>query len=304
MALTPKTLDCGLHKGIPAQDYFAIDACSNSRLTTLRDRSPMHVRYEIEHPEEPTPALVMGDAVHVALLQPELAPSHYVVSSTCVATKARSDGARCLNPGKFIRDGRWFCGVHAAAMGAELPPQRVLSPDDGFTVNAMCDAIHRDEHASELLRASSDREVTALWKLDNGLLCKGRFDILGDDFIADLKTVEDASHDAFQRALISYGWHRQAAMYVWAAAALGRSIERFEYVVVEKSPPYAVGVYSLDDEAMGLAADELNPLLDAYRECELTGKWPGYPRRSVRLPLWAMRKIEDEAARRTVGGAA
>lgn len=360
---TQQLLGPGIHYGVESSIYHAIDACSNSRLNVLSHRSAKHLRYAIDNPEDPTPAQIIGDAVHVAVLQPDLFDKHFVRADRCSARK--KDNVPCSNPGKFLVGGDWLCGVHvkgdryAAVFAAEatrlqdegyklvresqfgsryyhrldspllrlsdhapnarglaqivagdfvsirvdLPPygnddsRGVLSPDDYEKVMAIVESVGTDPHASELLAQAEHREASAVWRLQNGLVCKGRFDGLGiaARLLLDLKTTDDAS-PAFERKLDEFGYARQAAMYLWGCATLGITIERFHFIAIEKEPPYAVGVHSLNEESIDLAADELNALLDTYRECEITNNWPGYEPRIARLPAWAIKRIETAVA--------
>lgn len=355
-------LGIGFHREIPADVYHALPYCSNSRLSTLHERSAKHVRYEMDNPEDPTESMIIGNALHVATLQPHLFAPQYVRADRCHAQK--KDGVRCNNPGRALVAGEWLCGVHIKAdrhekamkaaveqaldqgfvitnvsdfqshyfthpdgrklrianhapgaiglkrmvadgmesIRVDLPPygcddpRIVLAPEQHDKVMAMRDSILNDEHASKILSAAEDRELSAVWALQNGLICKGRFDAMDakGGALVDLKTTDDASA-AFERKLDDFGYARQSAMYTWGCAALGVTIERFVFLAVEKNPPYAVGVHTLSEASMDLAADELNPLLDGYRECEMTGRWPGYRPRIAGLPAWAQTRINKAA---------
>ena len=62
--------ETGLYPNIPDAEYHALRLCSNSQLTKIFDRSPLHCRYAAEHPEEKE-CLEIGKALHLAILQPE-----------------------------------------------------------------------------------------------------------------------------------------------------------------------------------------------------------------------------------------
>ena len=291
---TPKTLGIGLHKNIDAATYHSLGYCSNSRLTALAHGCPKKVRWAIDHPEPPTPALIIGEAVHVATLQPEIFPSMFVRAGICEATK--KDGKRCTNPGKAIVESLWMCGVHLHG-DAATDPRRILTPDEFDQVEQMRDAIFADRHAAEILAECAEREVTAIWKLANGLTCKARLDLfsIGGELIADLKTTEDAS-PAFERKIDDYGYARQAAMYKWWAQTRGYRVGAYRIIAVEKSAPFCVGIHTISERAIDLAADELSPLLDLYRKCEVANDWPGYEPRVSGLPVWAEKRIEAAVA--------
>src|SRR4051812_34967536 len=64
------TPDPGIYYDLPAKTYHALDACSKSSLDWIADYSPMHLKWNREHPEEPTDALKFGSALHTMILEP------------------------------------------------------------------------------------------------------------------------------------------------------------------------------------------------------------------------------------------
>ena len=55
-----------------AEDYHASPGASASRLKQLKQRSAAHMKYDMENPQEPTPAMTIGSAAHSAILEPGL----------------------------------------------------------------------------------------------------------------------------------------------------------------------------------------------------------------------------------------
>jgi hypothetical protein len=89
-----------------------------------------------------------------------------------------------------------------------------------------------------------------------GMLLKGRVDIVAIDqhgatTIADVKTTEDASIEAFSKTIAQYGYAQQAAYYM---DLLGAS--HFVFIAVEKTAPYAVGVYCLDAASIAVGREK------------------------------------------------
>ena len=54
-----------------ATDYHAAPGASASRLKQLK-RSAAHMKYDMDNPQEPTPAMIIGSATHSAILEPDL----------------------------------------------------------------------------------------------------------------------------------------------------------------------------------------------------------------------------------------
>jgi len=116
------------------------------------------------------------------------------------------------------------------------------------------------------------------------------------DLIADIKTTQDASPQAFARDVVKYSYHLSAAMYAYGYELVtGRKLESFVFIVVEKNPPYAVAVYELDQASMQAGYRLYRQAIDKYNECTRTGHWPGYSDaiQSLSLPNWALGNHEE-----------
>jgi exodeoxyribonuclease VIII len=274
----------GVHRGVPAPTYHTWDAASNSRLGKLK-RSPAHLRASLdEAPGKESPALKIGRAVHAAVLEPEVFAADWVAGP----------------PGdRRTKEVRYVWEELEAKFGAEY----VLKPADYAMACRVRDSVWARRSARALLDGDGDLELSMVWQdPDTGLLCKGRYDrlspLLAGGTIVDLKTTQDASLFAFERSIFNFGYHRQAAMYLDAAEALGVAVEHYTIIAVEKAPPYEVAVYRLTEGAVDGGREELKPLLATYAECQSTGHWPGYADRvrDISLPPWAWNRITEELA--------
>lgn len=267
----------GLYPDVPADEYHRWPYASQSLLKVMRNRSPLHAYLYMHEPPEPTPALKLGDAVHVAVLQPELFGERFAVAPEV--------------------DRRTKKGREAwEAFLAENEGKTILSQSEWETCIAIRDSVLSHPTASKLI--DGPVEQSALWKdKASGVMCKGRFDVINRRIgaIVDLKTCLDASPKRFTRDVYNYGYWLQGAMYINGAHALDIPVEFFVIVAVEKEPPYAVAIYNIMDEAIIAGESELGRLLQIYAECERTGVWPAYPVDPVdiTLPPWGFNEIEE-----------
>lgn len=270
----------GVHPDIPAHVYHGWDCASNSRLSIIHEKSPAHLRAQMEAPSEPTDAQVIGTATHVAVLEPDSFDGLY----------ARGPEAkRNTNAGKA----EW------AAVEAKHPEKMILKPDDFDLCLALRDAVHRHAIARALIEEAADRELSVVWgDPETGVLCKARLDGLARSIgaIVDLKTTKDAAPREYMKSVHNFGYHRQAAFYLDAARVHGMELTDFVQVVVEKSAPYGVAVYRIEEAAIEAGRRQLRRLLDIYAECLSSGQWPCYGDeiQSITLPAWAWGQIEAE----------
>ena len=120
-----------------------------------------------------------------------------------------------------------------------------------------------------------------------GLQVKGKLDYLDGDRIVDLKTVGvgGASPAAFTKQIANFRYHLQAAHYLDLAQA-----KTFIFLVVEREPPYQIGIYELDDDALAEGRWLRKKALDTVAFCRAANSWPGYtPNKpqTLSLPAWA-----------------
>ena len=271
----------GLYPDVPAPVYRRWRAASQSILAILRDRSPAHAYEAMVNPPPQTDAERLGEAVHMAVLQPDLFARRYVRGP---------EGDRRT---KAVREA-W------QEVAAANPGATILLPAEYDQIIAIRDAVYRHPTARKLFGGEAER--SAVWRdPDTGVLCKGRFDEINRTVgcITDLKTTQDASPAAFTRAIYGYRYYLQAAHYLAGAQALGIDVRFFVIIAVEKEPPYGVAIYHVSGEAIRAGLEELRPLLTVYARCMETGVWPSYPAEAVEitLPPWAWRQIDERVGR-------
>ena len=267
------TVPPGIHAGITFDDYCHIEALNHSTLK-LWDKTPAHARYAMTHPQETTTSLRMGDACHVAVLEPKRFKKEY-------ARSPKFDMR--TNKGKAA----------AAAWASEYPEYAALLPTEYDAACGMRDSVWAHPLASEMLKGKGQNELTVIWvDADSGLLCKGRIDRLtsymGWTIVLDLKTALDASIDQFARACVKYGYHSQAAFYLDGLNALAAHERRFIYLVVENQPPYLVRLLELDDSAIAEGRARYRAAVQTYKVSMDSGEYPAYPVgiEGFDLPSW------------------
>lgn len=247
-------------------DYHADPAISASHLKAVM-QSPYHywARFLDPHrlPVEPTAAMKLGSLVHCAVLEPDELLQRYGIC-----------GPRNTKAGK----------EQAATMAAD--GIEAVSESDMALALSMAASVRVHPAAAALL-AHGKAEQSFWWDdLPTGLRCKCRPDWYQGNTIVDLKTCQDASPAAFARGVATFAYHVQAAHYLTGL----HGAERFVFIAVEKTAPYAVAVYELDHAAMALGRTMRNNALEVIATCKAANQWPGYGDTSVQtlsLPAWA-----------------
>ena len=249
--------------------YHKRGELSNSGLNKILAQSPAHFKYEQENPPEPTKAMVTGQIVHLAVLEPDQFLDTAVAMPECDRrTKAGKDFYEKFhidNAGKIILDN----DTYHQAFG-------------------MIGSVMAHPTARQVLQKNHN-ELSFFGELE-GVAVRCRPDILREGLLlADLKTTEDASYSSFQRSLANFNYHRQAAFYCdLVAQVTGEKYDTFTIIAVEKKPPYAVQVFVLDEDTIAKGREEYQRGLALYRECLLTNRWPAYSEAAIplNLPSW------------------
>jgi len=265
--------------GIHSLDFAAYKSAAGVSKSVLDKiappKTPAHCRWYLDNPDvgDPTPAQVFGTIFHRACLEPDT-----------------MKGAFAVKP-----DGMNLATKEGKAWKAEQGDKAILSADDANGIERGVAALWAHPQTARLLRgAQFERSLFAKDKA--GTLRKGRLDALTEgNAIPDVKTCESAALDDFERSILKYRYHVQAAYYLDLCALLGIEKQAFVFLCVEKSPPFAVAVYSLDADVIDLGRREYKRDLALFRQCEESGQWPGYSEsiELISVPPWARKQLEN-----------
>jgi hypothetical protein len=247
-------------------DYHADPAISASHLKAITQQSPYHYWSRFLDPKRPTvetsSAMRLGSLAHCAVLEPDELSKRY---STCLPrnTKAGKEQAAEL-----------------AAAGIEA-----VTESDMALALSMADAVRQHPYAAALLADGKAEQSFWADDLATGLRIKARPDWYTGTTIVDLKTCSDASSGGFSRACATFAYNLQAQHYLNVCFA-----ERFIFLAVEKTYPYAVGVYELDTAAMAAGAEQCRIGLQTISNCRAINEWPGYTTTcdTISMPNWAL----------------
>jgi hypothetical protein len=216
--------------------------------------------------------LVEGSALHCLLLTPEEFTKEFRVLPAGLNRKTRE--------GRALYD-------HIIHEG-----KPVISSVVYMRIEAMVGSILKHPLASDLLKEGSP-EISTIWE-DEGMLCKCRADYLKPLVISDIKTCQDASYEAFQRAIIDHRYHVQGAYFLDGTKAVDGVEKDFILIAVEKEPPFAVAVYKLSSDYIELGREEYKKDLARYAyHIKNPEAWVGYDCRyqEMEAPRWAIKKF-------------
>lgn len=268
----PEPLPPGISYDIdPARYYYRrLGVVRKSGLDQIK-RTSARYRAWVDGVEKlETPAFKFGKALHMGIFEPDRYVATYIIEP-----KFGGKGAK----------------ARQAAWRSEHAGRIFISAKDDALVQNMMAAVYRHPAASRIVMDGAG-EVSLSWRDEiTGLMCQARGDyyVKKRRLVADLKSTDDASEEEFGRSAARYRYHVQDALYRMGFAACGEPIDHFAIIAVEKDPPHAVAVYTLDEDAVRKGYEATRRDMDRLKECLEKNHWPSYGDGVNELPLppWA-----------------
>jgi exodeoxyribonuclease VIII len=281
------TPEQGFHRLVPFDDYARWEAINSHMLNGL-SKTPAHALYDLQHGgKERTKSLDLGWLFHVAVLEPSLFETEFVVAPK-IDRRTKAGKQTWL---EFI---------------AEHPAAQAVDAETMEKVISMREELFAHPTAGPFFSGQGHNEVSILWQdREHDMRCKARLDRVGLinewPVIGELKSARDASRRSFERSIVNYGYHISAYHYLAGLEVLqprpqGHPQRRYIFFVVESEPPYCVACYDLDDSALAEAEIVRRRYMTTLKRCMSNGVWPGYPDgiEYVSLPAWAFKNWVDD----------
>jgi hypothetical protein len=272
----------GIYRDVPMEDYLASAGLSRSRLVRLLTETPL--RFHHGGDVEETPAMRLGTAVHLGILEP-----------------ARFDELVRPMP-KF--DGRTNAGKAGKAEWLAANPGKIAVPEADYEQAIEASRlVRRKRGPAEALR-NGHAELSMWWQRD-GVLLRSRPDFLDVErgICCDVKTTSRGLDD---RAVVSILEDQHAAMQaamvrMGVHALTGKDIGPGMHLLVidMKGIPIDMRLVEIGEAWLTRGETQVMTALRIYRECVESGKWPGYADQGVTsappIPSWLASRDEREA---------
>lgn len=267
-------------------DPCATPSLSSSIAKVLLKQTPRHAfaahpRYTPPRPKKTKPAMALGSVVHELLLGK--GGGIVVVEADDWRTKAAQEQ----------RD--------KAEAAGKVPVLIEQFNEADKIAEYVREALPGMERAHDMFR-NGEAEIVAIWREPNGAICRAMLDHAAIDRevnarIDDLKTSGvDIGPDAIGKVIANMGYEVSAAFYMRGVSALLPEVKNisFRFAFVETDEPYEVVAVELDRTGYEIGRRQVCAAIHVWRECQLSGKWPGFPRRLIQAeyPAWAATQWE------------
>lgn len=316
-------METGKYYDIEEDDYHGGPEISKSGLDVF-NKSPMHYYYNKNKPKDDDESITFkfGRLVHCSVLEPGKFKTDYVTApeklesyltttddlkstlkSLGLAVSGKKEALinRLLMEKPELEPFVWEC--IEAKFNKENEGREVLTNKEFSEIEAITKAV-RSHPAAGFLFKKGRSEVSYFWEQsvtneETGEIiteaCRARMDYERDDgFIVDLKTTVDASLEGFKKSFAKYRYHVQAGMYSDAYEAVnGVAPKGFIFVAIEKKPPYAVGIYAIEERALEAGKEIYKKDLFEFSKVKQAGAWDmSYSNKieTIDLPDWYYRQ--------------
>jgi hypothetical protein len=263
-------MELGIYKGMSYEQYAAIDAVSSMYIRNYG--CPLRLNHRIHNPIRPTEAMEFGRAWHTALLEPQKLDEFFFIFE---------DYPRNTREGKD----RWANDSLRAAGRTVIRGQEMC---------IMASIMHDFKPFADILHGA-DTEVVLVWERDD-ILCKARLDLWHPELgvLADLKSCQDVSDDAFAREVRTRQYHLQMEWYRQGLEALGEQVSCIWFFAQEKEAPYICRKFVLASDVWPRSKKVVDRNFELYSRCRATDTWPGYDEpATLALPPWAFGEPEE-----------
>jgi len=294
----------GVIKDLPNEQYHASEGVSRSGLMKFRMCPEIYWNHYLNEKRpivEATEAMNFGSAFHTMLLEPELFEKEYIVDNIPLpelddfpllkdlkAEFGDASGKEMFEANKEIKFRQEQNRIFAKNLFESSSRGKiVLSKKHHEILIAMKESVERHPQASDLIKGAV-YENSIFWRDPHtDVLCKTRPDIWHDDMTVDLKTAASADERSFISSMVKYGYHMQSAMnFEGILHATGKAVKNHAFIVVEKTFPFCVAVYILDETALETARSIFKNTLIKFKASKENGEWQGYKTTTVSLPSW------------------
>lgn len=277
-ALIPKH---GIVQHVPMNYYHSLPSINSSKIA---DAFQSAAFYNWKHnlkkiAEEHSDALEFGQAMHTALLEPDIFKSKKVILP---------DFGDQRSPTNREKKQKFF---------AQLPEGAItLTEQDAETITEMLKVLLGHAKIPNMLNAGIS-ELSAFWSED-GVDYRARADYISqkNKLLIDYKTTKDASVEGFAREVIKYNYQLKMAHYKRGFEMNGFKIEEVSIIAQEKKPPYHVNVFYLDPYFLECGEEDRQIGIKRIIEGNKNGNWIGYTEEIKHLtaPSWYVFQRENQ----------
>ena len=255
-------------------DYYDIDRLSFSKLFLLNE-TPKHFTW-FKDAQPSTKEMDFGNVVHTLVLEESKFNDRYEIDSRIIIptpVKKKKLTKKQLSE-MTDHDIKEYRKPEYEMLNLNLRLQyhrewledfdkKIISSEDYQRAVEMKKSLLNDFETSLILSSATGYENEYFYEFGN-IPMKSKIDIVGEKFLADLKTIKTGiinNNRKLYWTIISRGYDIQAALYVFAS---GLNISEYHLLFVEKKPPFATRMVTLNQSDLSAGWEKFLILFDKY----------------------------------------
>ncbi len=252
----------GIVHDLSNEDYHAHPSISKSGLDAI-NKSPAHY-IKSEHKE--TLAFKKGTLIHCAILEPDCLESRYLALTEKLDLRTKK-GKQAYAEHDVLANGRI-----------------IVTAEEWVMATRVREEVSHHKIAKHLFDGGVSETSIFSQINDTNVRCRPDYLHIDSGICVDLKSTDDAAH-GFVRSAQKYRYYVQHPYYCDVMESAGIEISNFLFVAIEKTEPFGICVYELDDDAVEFGRRQYNLNLDTYKRCLDSGEWPCYSEEIKTLSL-------------------
>ena len=244
------------------KQYNDLEGIRRSDLWVI-NKTPMHFKFNLDHPKEQTEAMLFGSALHKYILETEDFTKEYAVAPP--VDRRTKEGKEEYK--KFIESSEGLTVITLEQFNQIVDMSAVLIND-----SSVYDLILGSEH--EKVFTTVDEETGIPVKVKADMIYRDKN--TGIVTIIDYKTTQSCEERAFLSSAKTYGYQFQAGMYAEIIEANLLEKCNFMFIAQEKTEPYAYRIFYCTKEWVDAGRRKYHELLNLYHDCKVNDNWYGY----------------------------
>lgn len=271
----------GIYPGISRADYDSVVALNQSSIKLISERHVKAAWTRLHHPDDPSQAMIEGQAFHAMLLEPGKFSKRFAVypNVTKVSKAGKDEWAK------------WEVG-NAGKWG--------LKADKMLELQAQVHALLSHPVVARWVDQAIYHEFAVMWEHPTyGFPCKALVDAVSRDegrtWVWDAKTTRNATAAFWAREIVNLSYLIQAEWTIQGLNQIAEAERDFAFVAIETTGFNDVAIFECGPLTRFEARHRIDKACRQWAKALSSGIFPGPTTQiqQIEAPRWAMTHEQD-----------
>lgn len=221
------------------EDYHKNPSISASGLKTIYSYSVQHF---LKQKPFSSNAMNLGQAIHTIMIEGQKIYGEQYFEIPDIGDKRKKENKQLLDNLVKRSEGK-----------------KIINSSDSYIIKNVMDSFLNNELAQFYCKGKCELSHYLEFM---GIPIRVRPDVIGKDWISDVKTCQFNSPKKFKRQCYDLCYHLQATFY---CDALGYDPKKFKFIAVETKHPFSIAVYNLSDQMIEHGRDAYKKAISDWK---------------------------------------